>query len=244
MTVFDVAAILIAVAAVSGYVNHRLLRLPPTSGTLLVALVSSLVVVVIEQIVPGVPLRPTVERFVNQIDFDQTLMHGLLCFLLFAGALHVDLEGLVNHRWTIAALSTVGVLLSVVVVGLLTWIVFDLIGLHQRLLVCLTFGALISPTDPIAVMGLLKELHAPPSLEAQIAGESLFNDGVGVVVFLGLASMADLSAAANADASGVSIEALAMFAIREVVGGMGLAWHWDTSDIARSRASTTIRWNC
>jgi CPA1 family monovalent cation:H+ antiporter len=222
MTVFDVAAILIAVAAVSGYVNHRLLRLPPTSGTLLVALVSSLVVVVIEQIVPGVPLRPTVERFVNQIDFDQTLMHGLLCFLLFAGALHVDLEGLVNHRWTIAALSTIGVLLSVVVVGLLTWIVFDLMGFHQRLLVCLTFGALISPTDPIAVMGLLKELHAPPSLEAQIAGESLFNDGVGVVVFLGLASIADLSAAANADASGVSIEALAMFAIREVVGGIGL----------------------
>jgi CPA1 family monovalent cation:H+ antiporter len=160
MTVFDVAAILIAVAAVSGYVNHRLLRLPPTSGDLaLVALVSSLVVVV-EQIVPGVQLRPTVERFVNQIDFDQTLMHGLLCFLLFAGALHVDLEGLVNHLWTIAALSTIGVLLSVMVVGLLNWVVFDLTGLHQRLLVCLTFGALISPTDPIAVMGLLKELHA------------------------------------------------------------------------------------
>ena len=153
MTVFDVAATLIAVAAVSGYVNHRLLRLPPTSGTLLVALVSSLVVVVIEQIVPGAQLRPTVERFVNQIDFDRTLMHGLLCFLLFAGALHVDLEGLVNHRWTIAALSTIWS----VAVGRGGWpaLVFDLIGLHQRLLVCLTFGALISPTDPIAVMGLL-----------------------------------------------------------------------------------------
>jgi CPA1 family monovalent cation:H+ antiporter len=179
-------------------------------------------VVVIEQVVPAVQLRPAVERFVGQIDFDQTLMHGLLCFLLFAGALHVDLEGLVNHRWTIAALSTIGVLLSVVVVGVLTWAVFELIGLHQRLLVCLTFGALISPTDPIAVMGLLKELHAPRSLEAQIAGESLFNDGVGVVVFLALASMADLSGAANAGAFPVDLEALGIFAVREVVGGIGL----------------------
>jgi len=222
MTVFDVASILIAVAALSGYVNHRLVHLPPTSGTLLVALVSSLVVVVVEEIVPGVQLRPAVESFVGQIDFDQTLMHGLLCFLLFAGALHVDLDGLVDHRWTIGALSTIGVLLSVTIVGLLTWAVLDFIGLHQPLLVCLTFGALISPTDPVAVMGLLKELHAPPGLEAQIAGESLFNDGVGVVVFLGLASMADLSAAASADASGLSVEALAMFAVREVVGGIAL----------------------
>lgn len=99
--------------------NHRLLRLPSTSGTLLVALVSSVVVIVIEPVVPGAQLRPVVGRFVGQIDFDQTLMHGLLCFLLFAGALHVDLEGLVNHRWTIAALATIGVLLSVAVVGLL-----------------------------------------------------------------------------------------------------------------------------
>lgn len=222
VTVFDVAAILIAVAALSGYVNHRLLHLPPTTGTLLVALVSSLIVVGIEQAVPGVQLRPSVESFVGQIDFDQTLMHGLLCFLLFAGALHVDLEGLVSQRWAIGALSTVGVLLSTAVVGFLTWGVFALIGLPLNLLVCLTFGALISPTDPIAVMGLLKELHAPRSLEAQIAGESLFNDGVGVIVFLGLAALADVSSAATAAAPVTTTGALALFAIREVVGGVAL----------------------
>ena len=213
---------MITVAAVSGYVNHRLLHLPPTSGTLLVALVSSLVVLLIEQIVPSIQLRSELERFLGQIDFNETLMHGLLCFLLFAGALHVDLGGLLDHRWTIAALSTIGVLLSVGVVGLLTWFALDRLGVHQGLLVCFTFGALISPTDPVAVMGLLKELDAPPSLEAQIAGESLFNDGVGVVVFLGLASMADLSGAVQADSPGMDWSALAIFATREVVGGIAL----------------------
>lgn len=222
MNPFDVAAILMLIAAVSGYLNHRFLHLPPTSGTLLVALVSSLAVLLLEQVVPSVQLRPAAESFVGRIDFDETLMHGLLSFLLFAGALQVDLEGLVNHRWTIAALATLGVLLSVTVVGGLTWLLFDLMGLHLSLLVCLTFGALISPTDPIAVMGLLKQLHAPASLEAQIAGESLFNDGVGVIVFLGIASMADLSGAAPAGAPGIGVRALSLFALREVVGGAAL----------------------
>ncbi|MDQ3486911.1 MAG: sodium:proton antiporter [Acidobacteriota bacterium] len=221
MNTFDVAAILVAAAAVFGYVNHRFLRLPSTSGTLLVALVSSLVVVLIDRVVPGFDLRSAMEGFLGEIDFDQTLMHGLLCFLLFAGALHVDLEGLIQQGWLIAGLATVGVLLSVTVVGVLTWLTFGLIGIDLSLLVCLTFGALISPTDPIAVMGLLKELKAPPTLEAQIAGESLFNDGVGVVVFMGLASMAQLGGAADITAEPSATE-LTVFAIREVVGGIVL----------------------
>jgi CPA1 family monovalent cation:H+ antiporter len=148
-------------------------------------------------------------------------MHGLLCFLLFAGAPHVDLEGLISNRWTIGLLSTIGVLLSTAIVGLLTWLALSLLGIRLDLFVCLTFGALISPTDPIAVMGLLKELNAPKSLEAQIAGESLFNDGVGVVVFLALASLADLSGGASSHAGNLSVQ-LALFAIREVVGGIAV----------------------
>ena len=157
MSAFDIAAVLIAVAAVSGYLNHRLLHLPPTSGTLVIALVSSLIVIILERLVPGIHLQGDIERFLGQIDFNQTLMHGLLCFLLFAGALHVDLGDLLDHRWTIGALATFGVMLSVAVVGTVTWLTLDLLGMPQPLLVCLTFGALISPTDPVAVMGLLKE---------------------------------------------------------------------------------------
>ncbi|MGV3516343.1 cation:proton antiporter [Luteitalea sp.] len=222
MSAFDIAAILIAIAAVCGYINHRLLHLPPTSGTLLIALASSLIVIALERLVPGIHLQGQITDFLGQIDFNQTLMHGLLCFLLFAGALHVDLGGLIDHRWTIAALATIGVVISVTIVGGVTWLVLGQLGVPQPLLVCLTFGALISPTDPVAVMGLLKELRAPASLEAQIAGESLFNDGIGVVVFLGLASMADLSSAVPVQAPGIDVSALTTFAAREVVGGVAL----------------------
>ena len=225
MNIFDVAAVLVAVAAAAGYINHRVLRLPPTSGTLLVALVSSLAVLLIAEVAPQVSMRPLIERFLGEIDFDRTLLQGLLCFLLFAGALHVDLDGLVDHRWTIGLLATVGLLLSVAVVGVLTWLVFAAVGVHLSLQVCLIFGALISPTDPIAVMGLLKELHAPASLEAQIAGESLFNDGVGVVAFLGLLSVAGLSSPDHGGAAAAHAQpvvSLAVFALREVLGGTAL----------------------
>jgi Na+:H+ antiporter len=219
MNPFDVAAVLIAVAAVAGYVNHRVLKLPAASGTLVVALLSSFVVVATETIVPG--LRASIATFLGEIDFNQTLMHGMLCFLLFAGALHVDLAGLVNNKWTIGVLSTVGVLLSTAVIGGLTWGMFGLIGARVPLVACLVLGAIISPTDPIAVMGLLKELKAPASLEAQIAGESLFNDGVSVVVFFALVSVAGWSsAAAPPDASHAT--GLLIFFVREVGGGVGL----------------------
>ena len=219
MNGFDVASILVAIAAASGYVNHRFLRLPATSGTLAVALVSSLAVVAGDNLFSHLKLADAVGAFLSEIDFNETLMHGMLSFLLFAGALHVDLEGLLANRWTIGILATVGVLSSTVVVGLLTWWTFGLIGSGVPLLVCLTFGALISPTDPIAVMGLLKELRAP-SLEAQIAGESLFNDGIASWCSSRWSRSPGCRRRRRGLASGAA--GLLSFFLREVAGGIGL----------------------
>jgi CPA1 family monovalent cation:H+ antiporter len=219
MNAFDTAAVLIAIAALTGYINHRVLKLSATTGTLAVALVSSLVVVVADAAVPDWQLRVVLTGFLGGIDFNEALMHGMLCFLLFAGALHIDLEGLLEHKWTIGALATVGLVISTLVVGTSTWWAFGLFGVHIPFVVCLVFGSLISPTDPIAVMGLLKELKAPRGLEAQVAGESLFNDGIAVVVFFALVSIAGLSGAGEAETITVSAGGLASFFVQEVAGG-------------------------
>ncbi|MEO8071545.1 MAG: cation:proton antiporter, partial [Acidobacteriota bacterium] len=221
MSGFDIAAVLIAIAAVAGYLNHRLLHLPPSSGTLAVALGSSVTLVLADTLMPQWHLRSTVSAFLADIDFNATLMRGMLCFLLFAGALHVDLDGLMAHKWIVGSLATIGVVVSTLVVGLLTWPAYTWLGVEVSLLVCFVFGALVSPTDPIAVMGLLKELDAPKSLEVQIAGESLFNDGIGVVVFYALVSLAGLGAA-SAPHLHLDTLGLARFFLREVVGGAAL----------------------
>ena len=225
MNAFDIAAVLIAIAAVSGYLNHRVLDLPPTSGTLLVALASSFLVLAADMVFPQLGLRSTVAAFLSMIDFNETLMHGMLAFLLFAGALQVDLQTLLEHKWTIGALATFGVLLSTVIIGSLTWWAFALAGVGVPALPCFAFGALISPTDPIAVMGLLKDLRAPRSVATQIAGESLFNDGIGVVVFLAVLSLVPLSNDSEA-ANALNASALATYFFHEVIGGaaLGLAF--------------------
>ena len=222
MNAFDTAAVLIAIAAVTGYVNYRVLKLSATTGTLAVALVSSLVVVAADAAFPSWRLQAALTGFLGEIDFNEALMHGMLCFLLFAGSLHIDLEGLLEHKWTIGALATVGLVLSTLAVGTLTWWVFWLLGVDVPFVVCLVFGALISPTDPIAVMGLLKELNAPSGLEAQIAGESLFNDGIAVVVFFALVSVAGLSGAGEMESITVSAAGLTSFFLQEVLGGAAL----------------------
>jgi len=222
MNAFDTAAVLTAIAAGSGYVNHRFFRLPATSGTLVVALVSSIALVVADALLPSWGLRPALATFLDSIDFNEALMHGMLCFLLFAGSLHIDLDDLLANRWTIGALATVGVMLSTLGVGSLTWLIFKAIGAPADFIVCLVFGALISPTDPVAVMGLLKELKAPKALESQIAGESLFNDGIAVVVFFALVSVAGLSGATEMETITVSAAGLSRFFLQEVLGGAAL----------------------
>ena len=160
----------------------------------MVALVSSLLIIAADAFLPAFRLREWVGVFLPGIDFNETLMRGMLAFLLFAGALHLGLEGLLENKWTIAALATLGVLLSTAIVAALTWWALQRVGIDIAFDVCLAFGALISPTDPIAVMGLLKEMRAPRHLESLIAGEALFNDGIAVVVFFAIVSAAGLSA--------------------------------------------------
>ncbi|HSR72227.1 MAG TPA: sodium:proton antiporter [Kiloniellales bacterium] len=183
MTPLDVAAILVVLAAFFGYLNHRLFRLPHAIGLMIMGALASLAVVAGDALLPGFGLGDAVRAFVRGIDFHEALMDGMLAFLLFAGALHVDLGLLVKRRWTILILATVGVLLSTLIVGFGFRLILALLGLELPLLWCLVFGALISPTDPVAVLGILKSARVPESLEAKVAGESLFNDGVGVVVF-------------------------------------------------------------
>jgi CPA1 family monovalent cation:H+ antiporter len=214
MGLIQVLAILIVLTASFAWLNHRYLGLPTTIGVMLVALIASLALLGVHPWIPT--LEHEAARLLAAIDFDQTVLHGLLGFLLFAGALHVDLGSLREHAVIVATLSSVGVLLSTMLVGALAWLVLQALGLGLPLLPCLVFGALISPTDPIAVLAMLKSQGAPPDVETQIVGESLFNDGVGVVVFLALLSTVETGSGSDA-MGGATVAAL--FA-RETLGGI------------------------
>ncbi len=189
-SIFNLIALLVTLAAVFGYVNHRWLRLPHTIGLVIIALGVSLVILAVDAVFPQLGLETSVRRTLIDIDFEDTLMKGVLSFLLFAGALHVDLDSLLSRRWVIGILATVGIVTSTLIVAALMFFGFRICGFEIPLAYCLVFGALISPTDPVAVMGILKEVKVPETLEAKIAGESLFNDGVGVVLFTVLVSVA------------------------------------------------------
>ncbi len=179
---FEAAAILIVLATLLGYLNYRFIGLPHTIGLTVMGALASLVMVAADTVLP-LPLEETEKSLLSSIDFSDTLMNGLLSFLLFAGALHVDLGNLLQRKWTVGMLATLGVLASTLLVGAgfktVTWA----LGIEISFLWCLVFGALISPTDPVAVVGILRSAGTPPIFEAKIVGESLFNDGVGVVVF-------------------------------------------------------------
>lgn len=187
MALIHTLTILICLAALFSYVNHRLLQLPMTIGLMAVALVFSLTLLVLGKL--GVGIEAEAQRFIGAIDFNEALMHGMLGFLLFAGALHVKLDELLDLKWVIGTLAVIGTILSSLITGTLGYFLFDLVGMPLPFLYCLLFGALISPTDPIAVMGILRQARLPKALEMKIVGESLFNDGVGVVIFLVLLNL-------------------------------------------------------
>lgn len=210
MDLFGILAILITLTAVFSYINHRYVGLPVTIGVMVIALAMSLTLNLLGSF--GLGLRQQAEILLRSIDFNQTLLHGMLSFLLFAGALHIDINDLIELKWSIGVLATLGTLVSTFLVGTVTWLVLGWFGIGLSYLYALVFGALISPTDPIAVLGILKTSGAPKSLEMRITGESLFNDGVGIVLFLVTLEMAT-------GTHEVSVGHIGGLFIQEAVGG-------------------------
>jgi Na+:H+ antiporter len=186
----NIIAICLVITALIAYVNHRFVGLPIAIGVMATALVISLGLIALNALGLAEDLLQFEKSLLRSIDFPYLLMQGMLSLLLFAGALHVDLSALRTYRWPVIALAVLGTCLSTVAVGYGLWLALPIVGLELPLLYCLLFGALISPTDPIAVMGILKSAGAPQELELVIAGESLFNDGVGVVLFSMLLAIA------------------------------------------------------
>jgi CPA1 family monovalent cation:H+ antiporter len=182
-SVFDIAAILVTLAAVLSWLNHKFLKLPSTVGLALMGAIASLIVLAVDALTPSILIGRAIREFLASIDFETALMQGMLSFLLFAGALHVDISDLRRHWLQVSILSTLGVLASTVIIGYGFYWIAGAAGFNLPLIWCLVFGALISPTDPVAVLGAMKGSATPRGLQATIAGESLFNDGVGVVIF-------------------------------------------------------------
>lgn len=209
---FEVAVICLVITALMAYVNHRWVGLPSTIGVMAIAMVISISLVLAHQFGFGETTQP-VELFLRNIDFSVVLMDGMLSLLLFAGALHVDLSQLRDYKLPVLGLAVLGTLASAVIVGVSVYELLLLIGMQMPFWYCMVFGALISPTDPIAVMGVLRQNKAPDSLGVVISGESLFNDGVGVVLFTVLLGIALKGSSPDA----VSISYLVL---HEVGGGL------------------------
>ncbi|OUR93940.1 sodium:proton antiporter [Flavobacteriales bacterium 34_180_T64] len=228
MDYFGIASVLIVLSALFGYINVKFLKLPITIGLMLITIVFTLVILGLAQFDDTLLLRE--KEFISQIDFETVLLDIMLSFLLFAGALHTNFEQLKVQRFPVLVFATLGVLVSTFLVGILMFFTLQFIGLEVNFIYCLLFGALISPTDPIAVLGILKKANAPKKLETKIVGESLFNDGVGVVVFLTIFSIAR-----NPNVA-IEFSEIATLFGQEVIGGivLGLILGWITYKALKS----------
>ena len=228
MDYFLITTILVVLAALFGYVNVRFLKLPNTIGLMLITIVFTLAVLALSYFDPT--LLNAEKYIISQIDFKSVLLDVMLSFLLFAGALHTNFDQLKVQRWPVLVFSTVGVLISTFLVGTVMFYLLQLLGLPVEFIYCLLFGALISPTDPIAVLGILKQAGVPKKLETKIVGESLFNDGVGVVVYLTIFAIAS-----SGTAEVEPLEIIKLFG-EEVIGGiiLGLLLGWITYRLMKS----------
>lgn len=209
-------AIIISISALFGYLNHKWLRLPTTIGVMLISVVIGISLKLVESTKPGyiLPLR----NFLTSFDFSSFVLDFILCFLLFAGSLHVKISQLKGARTTVFSYATLGVLISTLIIGLLTYIVTGWFGYNIDLISCFLFGSLISPTDPIAVIGIISQYKIPQKLKTEIIGESLFNDGVGVVVFAVIFSL--ISGGHNS----FTFFNIAKIFLVEVIGGLTIGF--------------------
>jgi CPA1 family monovalent cation:H+ antiporter len=209
---YQILSVIVLLAAVYAYINDRWIKLPPTIGIMVLALFSSILLVILGNLIPA--FSALAVKLVSHIDFGQVLMKVMLSFLLFAGAIHVDANQLKKELWPVMTLATVGIFISTFLVSLIAYYLFQAFHLQIPYIHCLLLGALISPTDPIAVMSILKQAGIPKSLELKITGESLFNDGVGVVVFLTI-----LEAASNGTSTFSVTDTIVLF-LKEAGGGL------------------------
>ncbi len=221
MSPFSIAAIFLTAAALASFINYRYTKLPSTVGVLAISLAMSLLLILLN--VLGLDIQGPAEKFLSHSDFSETLMQGMLSFMLFAGAIKINLNDLAKQKYVVSILATVGVVFSAGIIGATLYFTLHLFSVSLPFIYCLLFGALISPTDPVAVLSILKSLKAPKSLETKIAGESLFNDGVGVVVFVTILGIAG----AGEGHTGGFLSVLGLFA-QEAIGGIvfGLAIGW------------------
>ncbi len=212
ISLFFVITLLIVITSVFGYINVRFLKLPDTIGLMMMSVIFSFLLIMTGLVYPDVTDLAT--KLLNKIDFRKALLDVMLSFLLFAGALHTDLSLLRKHRRSIGIFAIIGVLISTALVGSLLYFLLKFVGDPVNYIQCLLFGALISPTDPIAVLGILTKAKVPREVEINIVGESLFNDGVGVVIFLSLVEISNIGFA------NISFSDIGLLLGREIVGGI------------------------
>ena len=221
-TPLDIPAILLILATIFGAINYKFVKLPHTIGLMIVVLVASLSLIALDLTFPSLGMSILANEFLGNIDFNVTLMQGMLSFLLFAGALHVDLDQLLENKWTILAFASIGVLVSSFVIGGGFWLISGAVGLSLPFLVCLLLGVMVSPTDPVAVLGVLKTLQVPSPLKAKIAGESLFNDGVAVVLFSVLVSLVFGNGGEEGLETSFQLTSVIWLLTKEALGGLFL----------------------